>query len=154
MRRADRNISGINDLEKIIRKADVCRIAMANDNIPYVVTLNFGYSNVPERKLYFHCAREGKKLDMIKRNNYVCFEMDIDHEIYSGTNGCDWGMKFSSIIGYGNIVIVTNRDERLSGMNCIMEHYGGRGEYVYNEGVFEQTTLLRLDILEMTGKRK
>jgi uncharacterized protein len=154
MRRADRNISETNDLEEIIRKADVCRIALANDNYPYIVTLNFGYKKVPEQRLYFHCAKEGKKLDMIRRNNHVCFEMDVDHELYPGKNACDWGMKFSSVIGYGYIVEVTDKTEKLSGMNCLMEHYGGSGEYYYKDNVFEQTTLLRLDITEMTGKRK
>ena len=49
MRRADREISGTEEVEEIIRKADVCRIAFANENIPYIVTMNFGYTNDPEQ---------------------------------------------------------------------------------------------------------
>ena len=154
MRRADRAISGTEEVEEIIRKADVCRLALANDNFPYIVTMNFGYTNDPEQMIYFHCAKEGKKLDMIRRNNYVCFEMDTDHQIIKGKNGCDWGMRFTSIIGYGNICEVTEKSERISGLNCLMTHYGGEGEYLYDEKVFEQTTILRLKILEMTAKKK
>ena len=154
MRRADREISDINQIEEIIHKADVCRIALANDNYPYIVTLNFGYINEPEMRFYFHCAREGKKLEMIARNNHVCFEMDTDHLIYNGKKGCDWGMHFSSVVGYGNITIVTEISEKTSGMNCIMKHYGGEGEYLYDEKVFENTTIMRLNILEITGKKK
>jgi nitroimidazol reductase NimA-like FMN-containing flavoprotein (pyridoxamine 5'-phosphate oxidase superfamily) len=154
MRRADREISGRSEIEDIILKADVCRIAIANDNYPYIVTMNFGYKPDPKPSIYFHCAREGKKLEMIAVNNHICFEMDTDHEIYNGKKGCDWGMKFSSVLGYGNIYIVAEKSEKTDGLNCIMKHYGGEGELLYDEKVFENTLVLRLDILEMTAKRK
>ncbi|HZK61118.1 MAG TPA: pyridoxamine 5'-phosphate oxidase family protein, partial [Anaerovoracaceae bacterium] len=137
----------------IIMKADVCRIALANGNFPYIVTMNFGYAPGPEPWLYFHCASEGKKLDMIRKNNFVCFEMDTGHKLYKGTNGCDWGMKYSSIVGYGNISIVAEKEEKRVGLNCIMNHYGGEWEYSYDEKVLERTTILRLDITEITGKK-
>jgi uncharacterized protein len=154
MRRADRAISGAEEVEEIISKADVCRLAFANDNYPYIVTMNFGYTNTPGQILYFHCAGEGKKIDMIHRNNYVCFEMDIDHQILKGKRSCDWGMRFTSIIGYGNIFEVTDKSERISGLNCIMNHYGGEGNYLYDKKIFEKTTILQLKILEMTAKKR
>jgi uncharacterized protein len=154
MRRSEREISDIQGIEEIIQKSDVCRIALANENIPYIVTMNFGYLNYPKQTLFFHCAREGKKLDMIRRNNYVCFEMDIDHHLYKGKRSCDWGMRFTSIIGFGNIFVVEEKDEKITGLNSIMEHYGGGGEYIYDEKVFEQTTILRLQIKQMTGKKR
>ena len=43
MRRNDREISGNQEVEEIIQKADVCRLAFATDNVPYIVTMNFGY---------------------------------------------------------------------------------------------------------------
>jgi uncharacterized protein len=154
MRRSDREIAEFKEIEEIIRKADVCRIALANDNMPYMVTLNFGYVAVPKKMLYFHCANEGRKLKMISQNNYVCFEMDIDHQIYKGTSACNFGMKYSSVLGYGNIYIVTDNDERVMGMNSIMDQYGATGMYDYDKNVFEHTTILRLEILEITGKKK
>lgn len=154
MRRNDREITGIQELEEIISKADVCRIAFANNNIPYIVSMNFGFTGNPVQTLFFHCANEGKKLDMIRQNNYVCFEMDTDHHIFKGTKGCDWGSRFRSIIGYGNIYIVTNKNEKISGLISIMAHYGAEGEYIYDDKIVEQTTILRLEILEMTGKKK
>jgi nitroimidazol reductase NimA-like FMN-containing flavoprotein (pyridoxamine 5'-phosphate oxidase superfamily) len=63
-------------------------------------------------------------------------------------------MNFSSVLGYGNIFIVTEKSQKTAGLNCIMKHYGGEKEYQYNEKVFENTTVLRLDITEMSGKKK
>jgi uncharacterized protein len=154
MRRKDREINDTFDLESIILRSDVCRVAFADNNIPYIVTMNFGYSGGSHPCFYFHCASHGKKLEMIEKNSNVCFELDTDHEIYSGENGCDWGMKFSSIVGYGKISVVTERESRLNGLNCIMAHYSDSKEFSYEERVLEKTTILRLDIHEMTGKRK
>ena len=153
MRKKEREITDTRAIEEIIEKSDICRIAMTNMNIPYIVAMNFGYSSLPKPTLYFHCANEGKKLDMIRQNNLVCFAMDTDHELYKGINGCDWGMKYSSIVGYGIISIVTEKEDKKTGLNCIMKHYGGEGEYIYEESVFVRTTVLRLDINEMTGKK-
>ena len=154
MRRKDREITQIVLIEEIISKADVCRIGLANDNIPYIVTMNFGYLSSPEPRLYFHCANEGRKLEMIAKNNFVCFEMDTDHEIFKGLKGCDWGMKFRSVIGTGNITIITEKEEKRAGMDSIMKHYGGDREFAYDEKVFGRTTVLRLEIKEMTGKKR
>ena len=159
MRRSDREISGIQEIEEIIMNADVCRIALARDNIPYIVTMNFGYTNDPEQILFFHCANEGRKLEMIRKNKLVCFEMDIDHKIYvrpgkDGRKGCNWGMKYRSVVGYGNISIITETEAKKTGLDFIMRHYGDENEYVYDEKVRANTTVLRLDIIEITGKKK
>jgi nitroimidazol reductase NimA-like FMN-containing flavoprotein (pyridoxamine 5'-phosphate oxidase superfamily) len=152
MRRKEREETDSDIIEKIIIKADVCRIAMANDNIPYLVTMNFGYASSPVQCLYFHCANEGRKLEMIRKNSYVCFQMDTDHKLFTGLKGCDWGMKYSSVVGYGNISVVTEKDAREKGLNCIMNHYGGADEYLFDVKMMERTTILRLDIKEITGK--
>jgi nitroimidazol reductase NimA-like FMN-containing flavoprotein (pyridoxamine 5'-phosphate oxidase superfamily) len=152
MRRKEREVSDKDAIERIIMKSDVCRIALANDNIPYIVTMNFGYCPGPDPILYFHCANAGKKLEMIRRNNKVCFEMDTDHELYNGEKGCDWGMKYSSIIGYGEIFFVTEEEEKKEGLDCIMNHYGGEGNYLYDDNTIGRTIILRLDIKEIKGK--
>ena len=153
MKRNEREITEIHEIEKIISKADVCRLAFANDNIPYIVTMNFGYISGNDRTLFFHCANEGRKLEMIRKNNLVCFEMDTDHILYTGEKGCDWGMKYNSVVGYGNISIAGDSGIRKAGLDCIMKHYGGDKNYSYDDKVLSRTTILKLDILEMTGKK-
>jgi nitroimidazol reductase NimA-like FMN-containing flavoprotein (pyridoxamine 5'-phosphate oxidase superfamily) len=154
MRRKDRELKEREEIELIIKSSDVCRIAFADSDMPYIVTMNFGYRKGPEPELYFHCATQGRKLDMMRKNNYVCFEMDTDHEIYKGRDACDWGMKYSSVVGYGRLSELEGETERKAALDKIMEHYGGRGKYVYDPGVFRATALLVLKISEMTGKRK
>ena len=78
MRKKEREITDIGEIEKIIRKATVCRLGLALNDVPYVVPLSFGYA---DKTLYLHGAKEGKKLDIIRQNNRVCFEVDVDSEV-------------------------------------------------------------------------
>ncbi len=71
MRKKEREVADLQEIESIINMSEVCRLAFADMNVPYIVTMNFGYSGGDKKHLYFHCATEGRKLEMIRKNNYV-----------------------------------------------------------------------------------
>jgi hypothetical protein len=154
LRRKDREIKEVVDLKDIVIRADVCRIAFAVNNMPYIVTMNFGYTWNTDLILCFHCAKEGKKLDLMRQNNRVCFEMDIDHEIIKGETACECTMQYRSIIGYGVLEIVGDINEKKAGFDLIMDKYGYAGKREYNEKLFNMTEILRLKVTEISGKRK
>jgi nitroimidazol reductase NimA-like FMN-containing flavoprotein (pyridoxamine 5'-phosphate oxidase superfamily) len=154
MRRKDRELHNTDNFNDIINRADVCRIAFAVNNIPYIVTMNFGYKWGDSLVLYFHCAKEGKKLDFMKQNNSVCFEMDIDHEIIKGNAACEWSMKYKSIIGYGLLEVVEDVHEKKEGFGFIMDKYGYPGNKEYNEKLFNFTEILKLNVIELSGKER
>ena len=56
---------------------------MSDDNVPYIVTMNFVFSTNGAASLYFHSACEGKKINILKKNNLVCFQADIEHEFFT-----------------------------------------------------------------------
>ena len=141
------------EIESIIKESDVCRIGFADGNIPYIVTMNFGYTGGDEKLLFFHCANEGRKLDMLRKNNYVCFEMDSGHNLTEGKQACDFSMKYSSIVGYGFISIVSDAEGKSRGLNLIMSHYSRRTDLTYRMESVGRTTVLKLEIKEITGKR-
>jgi nitroimidazol reductase NimA-like FMN-containing flavoprotein (pyridoxamine 5'-phosphate oxidase superfamily) len=153
MRRKEREITSIDEIEAIIRRCDVCRIALTDENTPYIVTMNFGYSGGTRKKLFFHSAGDGRKMEIIRKNNHVCFEMDTDHDLKSGGEACDFSMKYSSVVGWGDIFIISDDDERREGMNSIMKHYTDQTEFKYKQDVFNKTTILKLEIKTMTGKK-
>jgi nitroimidazol reductase NimA-like FMN-containing flavoprotein (pyridoxamine 5'-phosphate oxidase superfamily) len=105
MRRKDKEITGVNEKLEVIAKCKVCRLGLSENNYPYIVPLNYGFSYDDEKlTLYFHGALEGKKIDMIKKNNNACFEIDCDTKLVEGENPCDFGYEFKSIIGFGKII--------------------------------------------------
>lgn len=154
MRRTDKEIKDIKEIESIIKRTDVCRLAMTSDNIPYVVAMNFGYKSGTPSELFFHCATEGRKLDIIRKNNNVCFQMDTDHSLKRGDIACDSGMSYTSIIGYGKIFFVTDEEEKKTGLDCIMKHYTQKSMHVYNNDILRVTTVLRLVVTEMSCKKR
>lgn len=153
MRKKEHEIRDRSELDGVISRSDVCRLAFADNNFPYIVTMNFGYLAGENSRLYFHCASEGRKIDLIKKNNLVCFEMDTDHMMVTGTKPCDYSMKYSSIVGWGRIKIVDTENEKKEGLDAIMRHISQEKTFTYSEEVFKRTTVLRLEIFELTGKR-
>ena len=85
MRLSEREITDPAVIESVIRHAQVCRLAMARDSQPYLVPLCFGYE---PGAIYLHCAREGMKLDFLRANSSVCFEISSQPEIIKGERAC------------------------------------------------------------------
>jgi len=155
MRRTDREVEGRDDLLAILGGADTCRLGFAVAGEPYIVAVNYGFEWTGEMPvLYFHCAREGRKLDAMRANPRVCFELDGEHELIRGERPCDWGMKYASIVGYGRLSEVVDGEARQAGLDSIMVRYGWKGEAAYAPAVFDRTTVLRLDVDELSGKRR
>ena len=143
----------------IIQKADTCHVALIDGDTPYIVGLNYGFTWQTETgnslpTFYFHCAPVGKKIDLLGINGNAAFFIDADHELVQGKADCEWGMKYKSIAGKGNLSIVRESDEKKKGLDLIMNHYSGRTEFSYNEKVFAFTHILCLNVTEITGKKK
>ena len=150
MRRKDKEIQGRNEIVAIMEKALVCRLGLCRDNVPYVVPLNFGYR---EGCLYLHSAKQGRKMDMIRANPRVCFEIETDAELISSDRPCDWGMKYASVIGFGTAVVLEDPEEKKNGLDAILAHYSPRPPGPYPDSVLEHTAVIRVQIERMTGKR-
>ena len=150
MRRKEKEITQKSEIEAVIAKASVCRLAMVHENAPYVVPLCFGYEN---NTLYFHSAMEGKKIEILKKNNRVCFEMDVRAElIRKGSNACEWGMTFQSVIGFGRASFLDDAALKRRALDIIMYQYA-EGSFEYKDSALEKTAVIKVDIDHMTGKQ-
>ncbi len=149
MRREDKGIEDQDDIEAIIQRAIVCRIAFSENDVPYIVPVNFGYK---DDCLYFHSAPEGKKIEIIEQNNRVCFEVDIDQEVVRSATPCDWGMKYRSVIGFGKAFLVRDVEEKRKALNTIVEHYSGKPSD-YPESAISNVAIIKVEIESMTGKK-
>jgi len=156
MRRKDREITDIHEKVSIIKKCKVCRIGLSENNFPYIVPLNYGYDFENDTlTLFFHSAKEGKKIYIIKNNNNACFEIDCDTKLIEAEKACNYGYEFKSIIGFGKIVILENTDEKIDGLNKIMKHQTER-ETVYNftHDELKNICVYKMIVEEFTGKQK
>jgi len=149
MRRKEKEITDRAVIESIVLRSSVCRLALSEDNRPYIVPLCFGYK---DNTLYFHSARKGKKLDILRKNNNVCFEFDIDHKIVEAEKACKWGMKYQSVIGYGNASVINDPESKRRAFNIIMQHYSGR-PFTYAVAALKDTVIIKVEIESMRGKK-
>ncbi|MBW7990700.1 MAG: pyridoxamine 5'-phosphate oxidase family protein [Planctomycetes bacterium] len=149
MRRKDKEINDIASIEDIIMKARVCRLALYENAQPYIVPLSFGYK---DNILYFHSAPEGKKLDILRNNNKVCFEFDIDHELVMGEKACDCTMKYRSVIGFGKAKLIEDIESKRKALDIIMKNYSD-GSFEYPEESIQNTIIISVEVETMTGKK-
>jgi nitroimidazol reductase NimA-like FMN-containing flavoprotein (pyridoxamine 5'-phosphate oxidase superfamily) len=156
MRRKDREVTDTEELLAIIRANKVCRLGMADGDMPYVVPLNYGFEFDSGRLvLYFHCASEGKKTDILKRNNQVCFEIDGEHGLTTGKIACEHGYNFASIIGFGNACFIDDDAEKIRALTALMKHQTGEdGDFAFAPAQLRAVTVFKVTSRSFTGKRR
>lgn len=149
MRRSEKAVTDPAELEKIICAGKVCRLALVAEPAPYIVPLNYGYR---DNVLYFHCARQGRKIELLQRNPLVGFEIDIDLGIVEGKKSCNWGAHYRSVIGHGRVEFVDALAQKRQALDLIMAQYA-EGDFDYPDKAVQGTTVFKLQIEQMTGKQ-
>jgi nitroimidazol reductase NimA-like FMN-containing flavoprotein (pyridoxamine 5'-phosphate oxidase superfamily) len=153
MRRKDREIKDFNEIIEIIRKCDVCRIALHDGDFPYIVLLNFGLDVQGQQVFfYFHAAAEGKKLDLIAKDNRASFEMDCDHHfiLYEERMSCTMG--YASVMGHGTIELVPE-EEKYNALKILMRQYHAE-DFAFHTDMMKVTTVMKMTVIDMVGKRR
>ncbi len=150
MRRAEKEITNRREIDSILSKAIVCRISIIDHETPYIVPMNFGYK---DDILYLHSAPEGKKIDLLKRNPLVCFEVESDLEIINTGIPCKWSMNYTSVIGYGKAKFITDIEQKQKALHIIIDHYLPGSSYIFPEKHLKEVTVIKIEISEMTAKK-
>jgi len=154
MRRVDREVTDVSEIIGIIESCDVCRLAFSENNVPYIVPMNYGYEyRSGELTLYFHGAKEGKKHDIMRKNPVACFEMDCSHKLIEADEASGYTMEYESVIGIGNIHYCVERPEKINALRQLMRKYAKDKEFAFPDHVLESVTVFKLIVSEFTGKR-
>ena len=156
MRRNDKEITNLDEKIDIIKKCKVCRIGLSENNKPYIFPLNYGYDFVNNTlTLYFHSAKEGRKMDIIKNNNNACFEVDCDTQLINAEKACKYSYAFKSVIGFGKIILLEDMNEKSDGLNKILKHQTEKGDtFIFTQDELKNVTVYKMVVEEFTGKQK
>ena len=154
MTKRERQITDQQQILHILDTAKVLHLGLAVDNEPYVVPMNYGYT-VENGKLvlYLHSALQGKKLDMIRRNPNVFFEMDCDLMPFEGEKPCQYGLVYSSIMGRGKAQIVEDVEEKMKAMSVLMKTQTQK-DFEFNDRLVSIVAVIRIDTAEYTAKMR
>ena len=151
MRRSDREVKELKDILAIMKKCDVCRIALNDNGYPYILPLNFGlYVEGNKIELYFHGAMEGTKYALIERDNRASFEMDCEHRLVTEIERGNCTMEYESVIGQGHIEMLTD-DEKYNALCILMKHYH-QEDFPFDKSIMSRTKVFKLVVEKVTGK--
>ena len=144
-------ITDLHEMEEIINRAEVCHIAFVDGDKPYVLPFNFGYES---KTIYIHSASVGKKTEIVKHNNNVCINFNIDHELFFRTKevACSYGMRFKSVVANGTIHLLDDYDRKVHAMHIIMKKHS-LGEFTFNAPAINNINVYKIIITNISGKK-
>ncbi len=149
VRRKDKEIRDLRETEEILRKALVCRIALCEGDRPYCVPMIYCYDR---GVMYLHSAKEGKKLEVLRKNNRICFEVEVDVEVVTEGKPCSWTFRYRSVVGRGKAYIVEDSNEKRKALECMVERVSPGYRYRFTDEELESVVVIRIEVEELSGK--
>ena len=154
MTKRERQVTDPEQIRRILDVGQVLHLGLAVNNEPYVVPMNYGYTMEDGKlTLYLHSATRGRKLDMIRENPMVFFEIDCDRMPFEGKVACQYGMVYSSIMGKGEARIVEDVEEKERAMSLLMKTQTGK-DFTFSEQLVSIVSVIRIDVSEYTAKHR
>lgn len=150
MRRKDKEILDNQLIERILNEAEIIRLSMVDGNEPYLVAMNYVYS---AGFLYMHSAKEGCKIEFLKKNSKVAFQTEIGVKIVLKEQSCSCGTRYMSVFGKGTAFLIDEEEEKKQALNAIMVKYTGRFAFDYPVNSLKNTLIIKVQIESITGKK-
>lgn len=152
MRKANREIKDRGEIIRFLDECQTIRLALHDEPYPYVVPLSFGWEDDDgQLAVYFHCAKEGKKLDLIEKNPNVCLEADILAG-YKST-GHSVTADYKSVIAFGKAERVYGK-ELVKGLDLLLKHCRTEGYSAEECAAKDITAVVKITVESVTGKRR
>jgi uncharacterized protein len=149
MRRKNREITDRAEIDAILHSANLMRIALVDGDTSFLVPVFYAFDGTA---IYFHSAKAGTKIDIMKRNNKVCFEISIDHGVIKNDVACDFEAKHRTIIGFGKVVFIGDESEKIKALDLIVAQFSEK-KFEYPKANLGQTVVIRIDIESIKGKK-
>ena len=154
MTKRERQVTDPEQILHILDTGKVLHLGLAVNDEPYVVPMNYGYTMEDGRlTLYLHSAVRGKKLDMMRANPKVFFEIDCDRKAFEGRVPCQYGMAYSSIMGRGTATIVEDVEEKKQAMTILMKTQTGKN-FSFEDRLVSIVAVIRIDVSGYTAKSR
>lgn len=154
MTRREQQITDINEIVKILDKSKVVHLGMVDGDEPYVVPMNYGYIMEDGKPvIYLHGARRGRKLDLIRANPKVFYEMCCDIVPFEGDVACNYGITYASVMGRGVAEIVEDVEEKKLALSVLMKTQTGK-DFTFEDKLTTVVSIIKITTLEYTAKHR
>ena len=154
MTRRERQVTDMNEIIRILDTAKVLHLGLVDGDEPYVVPMNYGYIMENEKlTIYLHGAPRGRKIDLMKQNPKVFFEMDCDITPFEGDVACRYGITYSSIMGKGTASIIEDAEEKKHGLVVLMQTQTDK-DFTFDDKIVKVVSVIKIDVSEYTAKHR
>jgi uncharacterized protein len=149
MRRKDRQITDRAEIDAILVEGNLMRIALVDGDMPFLVPVHYVFDG---KDLFFHSAKAGSKMEILARNDNVCFEVSLDHGTIEAEAACDFEAKHRTAIGIGKASAVEDEAEKISVLDKIVARFTDR-RFDFPKATLAQTAVTRIEIVSIKGKK-
>ena len=154
MTRRERQITDMQEIIKILDNSKVLHLGIIDGDEPYVVPMNYGYTLDGDKlTLWLHGARQGRKMDAMRANPKVFFEMEYGIEPFEGEVACKYGISYSSVMGRGVAEIIDDVDVKKAALKFLMKTQTGK-DFDFEDKMASVVGVIRIDVLEYTAKHR
>ena len=150
MRRPDREMSGEAAWE-FLSEQQVGRLGMSLEDIPYVIPVHFV---VWKESIVLHMASHGRKSEILRNNDRVCFEVDEFLGLRESEQPCGWGTYFRSVVVEGRLREIDDSELKHRAMTAFMDRLAPSWQ-MHNVPPFiwDNLTVAILEIQSICGKQ-
>ena len=150
----EREVTDINEIKEILDKSMIVHVGMIDGDEPYVVPMNYGYTlEDGELCIYLHGATVGRKIDIIKANPKVFFEMECDVIPFEGKVACQYGTTYASVMGLGKAEVLETPEEKIDGLVKFMKTQTGK-DFAFDEKMVSIVSVIKITATDFTAKKR
>jgi uncharacterized protein len=149
VRRKDRSIVDRAEIDAILHEGKVMHLAMSHNDRPFLVPLFYAYDG---KALYFHSASQGTKIQVLKANPHVCFEISLDNDVIPSEKACDFEARHRTVIGMGKVFFLADEQEKASALDAIIDKFSEE-KFTYPATILANTNVVRIEIDSLKGKK-
>lgn len=147
-------VTDINEIKEILDKSMVVHVGMVDGDEPYVVPMNYGYTlEDGVLSIYLHGATVGRKLDIIRKNPKVFFEMECDVVPFEGKVACQYGTTYASVMGLGKAEILEMPEDKIDGLIKVMKTQTGK-DFTFDERMVGIVSVIKITATDFTAKKR
>ena len=154
MTRREREVTDIEEIRTILDRSLIVHVGMVDEEGPYVVPMNYGYTlEDGVLTLYLHGARRGRKIDAMRADPNVFFEMECDLEPFESDVPCKYGIAYASVMGRGRAEIIEDMDEKRRGLALFMKTQTDK-DFSFDDRMAEVVSVIKITSRNFTAKRR
>ena len=154
MTRREKEVTDINEIIKILDESKELHLGMVDGDEPYVVPMNYGYTlENGKLTIWLHGAKRGRKLDVMRANPKVFFEMECGITPFEGEIACKYGITYASVMGKGIAKIVEDIETKKYALSVLMKTQTGK-DFEFEDKMAAVVSIIRIYVSEFTAKHR